>query len=239
MIFDVGIIQEMPPDAVRPLNMEAMQTGGQAEREYFRLQALSRFERVLWNRGILQVAGVDEAGRGPLAGPVAAAAVVFRPGTFIEGIDDSKKLTADQRERVYEKILLSGISYGVALVDHEEIDRINILQATFRAMHEALAMLNPAPEYILVDGNSFRHESIPSRAIVKGDSRSISIGAASIIAKVTRDRIMIRYHEQYPEYGFDRHKGYGTQAHLRAIEHHGLCPIHRRSFHCKGILRDG
>ncbi|MGD0338358.1 MAG: ribonuclease HII [Bacteroidota bacterium] len=209
------------------------------DREYFRLQALSRFERVLWNRGILNVAGVDEAGRGPLAGPVVAAAVIFPPDTMITGIDDSKKLTPAHRERLFEKIVHSAITHGVAIVDHHEIDRINILQATYQAMRDALRRLQPQAEYILVDGNSFNHDQIPSRAIVKGDTRSISIAAASIIAKVTRDRMMLQFHEQYPEYGFDKHKGYCTLAHVRAIEIHGYCPIHRRSFHIKGMMHNG
>jgi ribonuclease HII len=206
------------------------------ERELARLHALSRFERRLWDHGIVNVAGVDEAGRGPLAGPVVAAAVVFPPGTLIAGIDDSKKLTPLHREQLYEQIIRSASTYGIALVNHDEIDRINILKATHQAMREALGKLQPLPEYFLVDGNTFSHESIPGKAIVKGDSRSISIGAASIIAKVVRDCIMRQYHEQYPEYGFDRHKGYCTSAHIRAIEIHGYCPIHRRSFHIKGTL---
>ncbi len=214
-------------------------SGTITDREYFRLQALLRFERVLWNRGILNVAGIDEAGRGPLAGPVVAAAVIFPPGTMIAGIDDSKKLTPAHRERLFEKIVCSSITHGVAIVDHHEIDRINILQATYQAMRDALCRLQPQAEYILVDGNSFNHDQIPWRAIVKGDTRSISIAAASIIAKVTRDRMMLQFHEQYPEYGFDKHKGYCTSAHVRAIEVHGYCPIHRRSFHIKGMLHNG
>ncbi len=190
--------------------------------ECARLHALSRFERILWNRGILNVAGVDEAGRGPLAGPVVAAAVVFPPGTMIAGIDDSKKLTAAHREQLYERIVHSAIAIGIGIVDHSEIDRINILQATHQAMRDALEELQPQPEYILVDGNSFHHDAIPCRAIIKGDSRSISIGAASILAKVTRDRMMQQFHEQYPEYGFDRHKGYCTTAHVQAIKIHGF-----------------
>jgi ribonuclease HII len=203
--------------------------------EQHRLTMLSRFEQTLWRKGIRHVAGVDEAGRGPLAGPVVAAAVIFPPGMLIAGIDDSKKLTAAFRERLYERIVRSAAAYGVAVIDHGEIDRINILQATLAAMRNALGQLQLQPEYILVDGNMFSHESISYRTIVKGDSRSISIAAASIIAKVTRDRLMVQYHTEYPEYRFDKHKGYGTAEHIRAIATYGYCPIHRRSFHIRGI----
>jgi ribonuclease HII len=229
MIFDT-IIERDTEVGTSP----AMKAGD----EHLRLTALSRFERRLWRKGIMHVAGVDEAGRGPLAGPVVAAAVIFPPGMMIAGIDDSKKLTPAHRESLYEHIIHSAAAYGVAAIDHSEIDRLNILQATLEAMRNAIRQLQPQPEYILVDGNMFRHESISYRTIVRGDSRSISIAAASIIAKVTRDRLMVQYHKEYPEYGFDRHKGYGTAEHIRAIETHGYCPIHRRSFHVKGKQRD-
>lgn len=204
-----------------------------------RLNALSRFEKVLWKRGIVRVAGVDEAGRGPLAGPVVAAAVVFHPGTMIEGIDDSKVIPAGRREELFEVILASAAAAGIGIVGHEEIDRINILEATHQAMRTALAGVDPPAEFILVDGNTFHCETTPCRTLVKGDARSISIGAASIIAKVTRDRMMMEFHERYPQYGFDRHKGYGTSSHIEAIRIYGPCPIHRKSFHIRGLHTDG
>jgi ribonuclease HII len=209
------------------------------ENERRRLTAISRLERVLWSRGLMHVAGIDEAGRGPLAGPVVAAAVIFPPGMMIAGVDDSKKLTPDHREELYAQIVGSASAYGIAMIDHDEIDRINILQATIEAMRNSIRQLRFQPDYLLVDGNMFHHESIPFRTIVRGDSRSISIAAASILAKVTRDRLMEQYHIEYPEYGFDRHKGYGTADHIRAIETYGYCPIHRRSFHIRGLQNHG
>ena len=196
------------------------------------------FERALWARTITHIAGVDEAGRGPLAGPVVAAAVVlpcrWQEDSFDErlrGLNDSKRLTEKQREEFFE-ILNSHpeIQRAVAVVDVDWIDRINILQATHRAMNEALAQLRPAPQHVLVDGlpvNSLRFEQT---ALVKGDARSYSIAAASVLAKVTRDRLMLEYDRQYPDYGFAEHKGYGTPQHLAAIEKFGACPIHRKSF---------
>ncbi len=207
--------------------------------EVHRLRAISRFENVLWKRGIVTIAGVDEAGRGPLAGPVVAAAVVLRPGTMIEGIDDSKLIPEDEREKLFSMITAKAAAFGVGIVGHDEIDRINILEATYRAMHAAVESLPVQPEFLLIDGNSFPATSCSCRTIVKGDARSISIGAASIVAKVTRDRLMREYHCIYPEYGFDRHKGYGTAAHLEALRIHGPCPIHRKTFHVRGSSHDG
>lgn len=184
------------------------------------------------------IAGVDEAGRGPLAGPVVAAAVMF-PGEWLQsglprplrGLNDSKQLSARAREEFFEALTAdAAVRCGVAIVGVEEIDRINILQATHRAMNEALAQLNPAPEHALVDGLAVRSIRFPQTAIVEGDAKSYSIAAASVIAKVTRDRIMCEYHRQFPVYGFAEHKGYGTPQHLAALRVHGPCPIHRRSF---------
>lgn len=196
------------------------------------------FERGLVARGIRRVAGVDEAGRGPLAGPVTAAAVILpcewiHSGlpTPLSGLNDSKQLSHVQRERFFEFITTeSRILWNVQTIPAEIIDAINILQATHRAMNQALAALNPAPEHALVDGLPVRSMSVPQTALVKGDSRSYSIAAASVLAKVTRDHLMADYDLQYPGYGFAAHKGYGTASHLEAIARLGPCPIHRRSF---------
>lgn len=187
-------------------------------------------ELSLWTKGIRTVAGIDEAGRGPLAGPVVAAAVVFPNGTFIKGVEDSKKLSEKRREELFPLIKEQSLSVGVGIVSHDVIDRVNILQATILAMHKAIDDLSLNPEFVIVDGNSFRHDLIPYQNIVDGDEKSFTIAAASIIAKVTRDRLMYEYHVQYPLYGFAQHKGYGTKQHLEAIRRYGLCDIHRRSF---------
>ena len=179
------------------------------------------------------MAGVDEVGRGPLAGPVVAAAVLlpehFRP----EGINDSKKLSARQRLSAFERICRQAAGIGVGVIDAEVIDRINILQAALLAMATAIDQLDPQPDYLLVDGNQTVKRPIPQMTLTRGDSRSISIAAASIVAKVTRDRLMEDYHQLYPDYGFAQHKGYPTQAHREAVRRLGCCPIHRRSF--KGV----
>jgi len=196
------------------------------------------FERACWLRGATRVAGVDEAGRGPLAGPVVAAAVVFPSHWGKDGFDerlrdlnDSKQLTEAQREEFFAVLTaLPEVRYAIAMVDAVNIDRINILQATHRAMNEALVQLRPPPEHVLVDGNRVKTMSLPHTALVKGDSLSYSIAAASVLAKVTRDRLMLEFAEKFPGYGFAEHKGYGTPQHLAAIAAHGPCPIHRRSF---------
>jgi ribonuclease HII len=187
-------------------------------------------ERGLWVTGIERIAGVDEAGRGPLAGPVVAAAVIFSPGAWIDGVDDSKKLSAHRREKLFDQIYRDALSIGVSVISHEVIDRINIYQATMQAMEEAIRQLSPAPQHLLIDGPRFRESPIPAMAIVDGDAKCFSIAAASIVAKVTRDRIMIEMDARYPEYGFARHKGYGTKEHLEALRTFGPCQIHRRSF---------
>ena len=196
------------------------------------------FERELWREGISVVAGVDEAGRGPLAGPVVAAAVCF-PSAWLEaglygklrGLNDSKQLTEAQRER-YFKIIVAhpDIRYAVARVDVEMIDQINILQATHRAMNHALAQLQPAPQHVLVDGLLVKAMGFPQTPLVQGDARSYSIAAASVVAKVTRDRMMVELDRQYPGYGFAEHKGYHTPRHLEALERLGPCALHRRTF---------
>lgn len=190
-----------------------------------------QFEQKYWRKGISLVAGVDEAGRGPLAGPVVASAVMFEEGVLIDGVNDSKKLAEKKREELFHRIYEKAIAVGIGIVSHEVIDRINILQASFLAMNKALEQLKVKPQQLLVDGNFFRHEVYPVENIVKGDSLSHSIAAASIIAKVTRDSLMKELHEQYPQYGFAAHKGYGTKAHIEAIRQYGYSPVHRRSFH--------
>lgn len=197
-----------------------------------------QFERVLRAEGVETVAGVDEAGRGPLAGPVVAAAVIL-PGEWIQtglpgalkGLNDSKQLSLEQRERFFE-VLTAGadIRWAVAVVEAADIDRLNILVATHRAMAEALAELRPAPRHILVDGLRVKSLPHPQTPLVKGDARSYSIAAASVLAKVTRDRLMVEFDRRWPAYGFAGHKGYGTAEHLAALAAHGPCPIHRRSF---------
>lgn len=189
------------------------------------------FEQKYWTQGIQYIAGVDEAGRGPLAGPVVAAAVIFGQQTLIDGVNDSKKLTEKKREALFHIIHEKALAVGIGIVGHEVIDRINILQASFLAMNKAVDLLKVPPQQLLVDGNFFRHERYPVENIVKGDSLSHSIAAASIIAKVTRDALMMDLHEQYPQYGFAQHKGYGTKSHIDAIRRYGYSPIHRRSFH--------
>ena len=174
--------------------------------------------------------GVDEAGRGPLAGPVCAAAVMLPPGLEIPGLNDSKKLSEKKREALYDTIIAQALSYGIAFASEQEIDEINILQATFLAMERAMAQLTPPPELALIDGNRSKDFGLPVRTIVKGDSLSASIAAASILAKVTRDRLMEQYDEQYPQYGFAVHKGYGTKRHYAALREYGPCPIHRQTF---------
>jgi len=199
------------------------------------IKDLLYFERRYWDRNILCVAGVDEAGRGPLAGPVVAAAVIFKPGVCIPFVDDSKKLSENRRENLYHTICREAVAVGIGTVSHEVIDKINILQASMLAMHKAIGQLNIQPEQLLVDGNFFHHENIPVENIVKGDALSHSIAAASIIAKVTRDALMKEYDLVFPHYGFAKHKGYGTREHIAAIHRYGLSEIHRKTFHVPSL----
>lgn len=182
------------------------------------------------SRGMQVIAGVDEAGRGPLAGPVCAAAVILPFGLEIPGLNDSKKLTDKKRRELYDVIVEKALAYGIALVDEKRIDEINILQATFEAMEQAMLQLRVRPDLVLVDGNRARTFPYPVETVVKGDSLSANIAAASILAKVTRDRLMEKMAEEYPGYGFEIHKGYGTKAHYAAIEKLGPSEIHRRTF---------
>ena len=180
--------------------------------------------------GTAPLCGVDEAGRGPLAGPVCAAAVMLPPGLEIAGLDDSKKLSEKKREALYDLICEKAVSFGIAFATVEEIETLNILGATFLAMNRAIAMLSPQPALALIDGNRNSGIECPSRCIVDGDAKCASIAAASILAKVTRDRCMLEMAERYPAYGFEKHKGYGTKQHYAALREHGPCEIHRLSF---------
>lgn len=200
------------------------------QREWERLDAMYVYERAAVAAGHMLVAGVDEAGRGPLAGPVAVAAVILPQEAHLPRINDSKKLSAAVREELFTQIVAIAISYHVALIDAETIDRMNILQATRMGMYEAIAALTPAPDEVLVDAVELPKLSMPSQSIIKGDAKSVSIAAASILAKVTRDHLMEQYDTEYPHYGFAKHKGYGTQEHIDAIRKYGVCPIHRKSF---------
>ena len=181
-------------------------------------------------QGIHVICGVDEAGRGPLAGPVCAAAVILPAHLELPGLTDSKKLTDKRRRELFPLIKEQAIAYGIGLASEQEIDEINILQATFLAMERALAQLSIRPELALIDGNREKDFGIPVKTVVKGDSLSANIAAASILAKVTRDDMMLELSKQYPEYGFDIHKGYGTKAHYEALRTHGASPVHRNSF---------
>lgn len=188
------------------------------------------FERSARSFGYLRIAGLDEAGRGPLAGPVVAAAVVMPEGTLIPGVTDSKQLTERERSRLYESIISAALSYGIGIADERTIEKYNIYQATIIAMERALAAIEPPPDYLLLDAITLPRVTLPQKAIIKGDCLSHSIAAASILAKVTRDRIMCELHERFPQYNFQKHKGYATREHLTLLRMHGPCEVHRRTF---------
>lgn len=183
-----------------------------------------------YTEGFKVICGVDEAGRGPLAGPVCAAAVILPPHLRIPGLNDSKKLSDKRRRELFPVICEQALAYGIAFATEQEIDEINILQATFLAMERALAQLKVRPDLALIDGNRQKNFGLPVKTVVKGDSLSANIAVASVLAKVTRDDFMVRQAEQFPEYGFEIHKGYGTKAHYAALEQYGPCPIHRKTF---------
>lgn len=191
---------------------------------------LYAYEAALRAQGVSVICGIDEAGRGPLAGPVCAAACILPAGLELPGLNDSKKLTEKRREALYTQIIAQAVAWAVCLVDEKTIDEINILQATFRAMRGAVEQLSVRPDLCLVDGNRDPGLGLPTKTVVRGDAACASIAAASILAKVTRDRLMVQLDAQYPGYGFAAHKGYGTKAHYAAVAALGLCPIHRRSF---------
>lgn len=207
------------------------------EEEIQRTVSMYEIERSCRERGFNMIAGVDEAGRGPLAGPVYAAAVILSPDTVIKGINDSKKLTEKRREELFCEITEQAVAYSVFSVDEKRIDEINILNATFEAMNGAVDGLSVKPDYVLIDGNRIKNMTLPHETVVKGDAKSASIAAASILAKVSRDRFICEMAKKYPEYGFEKHKGYGTKAHNEAILKHGPCEIHRRTF-LKKLLGD-
>ncbi len=188
------------------------------------------FEAEIRTRGFRVIAGLDEAGRGPLAGPVVAAAVVLPQKGKWTGVDDSKKLSPAQREKIFPLLLEKALGVGVGIVEAQEIDRLNILQASLKAMQLAVGNLSLPPDFLLIDGIHSLLLPLPQQTIPKGDQRCLSIAAASIVAKVTRDRLMAAYHDQYPQYNFARHKGYGTREHIAALRKYGCCPIHRQSF---------
>ena len=189
-----------------------------------------QIEQSVWDQGYTMVCGIDEAGRGPLAGPVCAAAVILPPNTDIPGLDDSKRLSDKRRRELYPIIKETAIAYSIAFADHKEIDEINILQATYLAMERAIAQLPVKPDFALIDGNRSKDFGLPVKTVVHGDSLSASIAAASVLAKVTRDDYMLDIAREYPEYGFEIHKGYGTKAHYESLRTHGHCPIHRLTF---------
>ena len=195
-----------------------------------RVREMWENEDRLYSYGYEYIAGVDEAGRGPLAGAVYAAAVIFPKDIYIPEINDSKKLTEKKREKLYDIIIEKAIAYSIFSVDEKKIDEINILNATFMAMNGAVDNLPQKPDYVLIDGNQIKGMEIPHETIVKGDAKSISIAAASILAKVSRDRAIVELAKQYPEYGFEKHKGYGTKAHREALLKYGPCEIHRKTF---------
>ena len=201
------------------------------EKEEERLTNLKQMEKVFYDKGIKYIAGIDEAGRGPLAGPVVVASVIMPENSMIEGVNDSKKVSEKRREKLYDIILEEAISYGIGIIYQDEIDKINILQATKKGLTEAVEQMKIKPELIMVDAlTGIDTLGIPYQSIIKGDAKCYSISAASIIAKVTRDRIMREWDKVYPEYGFASHKGYGTAKHIAALKEYGPCEIHRKSF---------
>ena len=206
------------------------------EKEFLRLTEMKKIENELYEDGINLIGGIDEAGRGPLAGPVVVACAVMPKDSMIEGINDSKKVSEKKREKLFDEIINNAISYGVGIIDQNEIDNINILNATKLGLTNAVKELKVKPNLILVDAlTNINTCGIPYKSIIKGDAKCYSIACASIIAKVTRDRIMRQWAEVYTQYGFEKHKGYGTSMHISAIKQYGLSPLHRRSF-VKNIL---
>ncbi len=215
---------------VRRLAVQARKRWARERAERARRVELLQFEQRLWGRGVEWVAGVDEAGRGCLAGPVVAAAVILPPDAELPGLDDSKKLSPRRREELFDAIRAQAVATSIAEVDAQEIDRINILQASLKAMREALGALQTAPQHVLVDGHVRPGSAFEETALVDGDARSLSIAAASVLAKVYRDRLMVEWDARYPDYGFAGHKGYGSPDHMAALRNRGPCPLHRRSF---------
>ena len=226
----LALLEADPRAGAQALARAVRRRLSRAQQERARLDGMLEVERRLRAQGAGHIAGVDEVGRGPLAGPVLAGAVVLPPAPDLPGLDDSKRMTPARREALFERIRGQAVAVGVGVVDSAEIDRLNILQATLKAMREAIAALAVTPDRVLIDGTQRPGSGLPELAFVDGDARSLSIAAASVIAKVTRDRMMADYDRLYPGYGFAEHKGYGSARHLRALRDLGPCPIHRRSF---------
>ncbi|MRZ81002.1 ribonuclease HII [Paeniclostridium sordellii] len=231
----IDILKDDERKSVKNIAVKLAKKLDRMRTENERLEMINIFENEGYEKGFTYIGGIDEAGRGPLAGPVVAAVVVFKPGTKIEGINDSKKLSEAKRDELFEIIKEEALDYGIGIVQKDEIDEYNILNATYMAMKKAVNCLKQKPDYLLVDAAHIPDVDIEQKSIIKGDSKSISIAAASILAKVTRDSIMYEYDKMYPEYGFASHKGYGTDQHYKAIREHGITSIHRRSF-LKNIL---
>ena len=201
------------------------------EKEFERLTKLKEIEKDLYSKGFKNICGIDEAGRGPLAGPVVIAGVIMPQDSMIEGVNDSKKVSEKKREKLYEEITEEALAWGVGIIDPQEIDDINILNATKKGLTLALKELTEKPDLILVDAlTGIDTLGVPYQSIIKGDAKSYSIAAASIIAKVTRDRIIREWDKIYPQYGFEKHKGYGTKMHIDAIKEYGITPLHRKTF---------
>lgn len=203
--------------------------------EIQRLDNMLKYESEAYDKGYLQVCGVDEAGRGPLCGPVVAAAVILDKNAHLEGVNDSKKLSEKKREKIFDDIMQKAVAVGIGISDVKVIEEINILNATKEAMKEAISNLSIKPDFVLIDGNQNINIDIDRKTVISGDALSESIAAASIVAKVTRDRMLREYDKEYPEYGFAKHKGYGTKMHIEAIKKYGLTPIHRPSFCTKFV----
>lgn len=222
--------QEISSAGFKKLKEKLLKKKDENSKEVERFRTLMQFEKNAYESGYKFVAGIDEAGRGPLAGPVVAAAVILPQDCFIEGLDDSKKLSAAKREELYDEIISKALAYKVCLEDNNVIEEINILNATKKAMKDAVVGLEIVPDILLIDAVRIDGLEIEQMPIIQGDAKSASIAAASILAKVTRDRLIENLDSQYPQYGFAKHKGYGTKEHISAIKQHGLCPIHRISF---------
>ncbi|WP_270646927.1 ribonuclease HII [Paeniclostridium hominis] len=231
----IDILKDDERKSVKNIAIKLAKKLDKIRAENERLELINTFENEGYQKGYTYIGGIDEAGRGPLAGPVVAAVVVFKPGTKIEGINDSKKLSEAKRDELFDIIKEQALDYGIGIVQKDEIDEYNILNATYMAMKKAINCLKKTPDYLLVDAAHVPDVNIDQKSIIKGDSKSISIAAASILAKVTRDSLMYEYDKMYPEYGFASHKGYGTDQHYKAIREHGITPIHRKSF-LKNIL---
>jgi ribonuclease HII len=228
-------LRKDPRQGVRRIH-DTLKKRLESEREErTRLDSMLNFERVLWKTGITRIAGVDEAGVGPLAGPVVAAAVVFAPGTEIEGVDDSKRLDPERREELADQIRATAAGVAVGVADVGDVDRLNVYHAAILAMRRAVEALPERPQHLLIDAREIAGLDIPQNPFEKGDGINFSIAAASIVAKTHRDRLMVELDRRYPEYGFVRHKGYGTREHQEAIRAHGPCPVHRASF---GFVRE-